>query len=74
MPNNCLSMTDTDVLERYDKIIEVIEDLVRVMLTIAMDGASTDLRNQLKKSGCLHKSHDKVADMFIKYCGNGIIL
>ena len=74
MPNNCLSMTDTDVLERYDKIIEVIEDLVRVMLTIAMDGASTDLRNQLKKSGCLDKSHDKVTDLFIKYCGNGIIL
>ena len=67
-------MTDSEILDRYDKVIETIEDLVRVVLTIVMDNASTDLKNQLRKSGCLHKSHDKVTDLFLKYCGEKAIL
>lgn len=68
-------MTSPELLERIDTANSHLSDLIMVLVTMALDQSSHDLKNMAKETGCLHNAHNELYNVFKKHAkvtnGNG---
>lgn len=61
-------MSSPEIIEKWEEVIEVLSDLVKLVMILTIDQSSQDLHNQLRISGCKSKSQDYLVLLYHKYC------